>query len=81
MLVGHAQSKLKLFLHIIWSVPNHIKINRTPNKPVMKNKKPSKPERNFSIRDFFEKLKKAIRTNAHKTGALNCLFCFENDRF
>src|SRR5882757_274062 len=39
-LVGSAHNKFKLFLHMLWSVPTHIKISRIPNSPVAKKSRP-----------------------------------------
>ena len=51
--MGKAQNELKLFLHMAWSVPNHIKRMTTPMAPTVKKKKKSKKTR----KDTYESIK------------------------
>lgn len=53
--VGHAQSKLKLFLHIAWSVPVHINSKRIPRAPERKKNRPSNPCKRFLTLLLFTK--------------------------
>ena len=53
--VGQAHSKLKLFLHMAWSVLVHINTKRIPIAPERKKNRPSNPCKRFFTLVLFTK--------------------------
>ena len=61
--VGKAHSKLKLFLHMRWLVPNHIKIIKRPNNPHIEKKKTSKAFRKILPAGNLKNVRATINKN------------------
>ena len=60
---GNAHKRLKLFLHMAWLVPNHIKINSTPINPSVRKKLKSNRLNAFTHEVDLEILKSKINRN------------------